>query len=82
MPLGVWEAEPPFESMLMDALSDTLVSEARLIKCPLPIPFFCLNFSSQLELFAFMWLSVLPTVVAKKCAFSLITASVKGIPFF
>jgi hypothetical protein len=41
-----------------------------------------LNFSSQLELAIFTWLSELPTVVAKKRAFSLIMASVTGVPDF
>jgi hypothetical protein len=59
-----------------------LVSEALLINFPAPIPFFCLNFSSQLVLFVFRWLSLLPTVVAKNRAFSLIAASVNGTPSF
>jgi hypothetical protein len=46
------------------------------------MPFFCLNFSSQLVLFVLIWLSLFPTVVAKNLAFSLIAASVRGIPCF
>ena len=42
--------------------------------------FFCLNFSSQLVLFTFTELSVLPTVCAKKRALSRIIASDNGIP--
>ena len=47
-----------------------------------PRLFFCLNFSSQLVLLALRWLSELPTVVAKKRAFSLMRASLKGRPCF
>lgn len=42
--------------------------------------FFCLNFSSQLVLFTFKWLSELPTVVAKNRAFSRMIPSVRGNP--
>jgi hypothetical protein len=56
-----------------------LVSEALRVNLALPIPFFCLNFSSQPVLFVFRRLSwLLPKVVAKILAFSLIAASVKG----
>jgi hypothetical protein len=83
IPLGVCEAEGPAESGLSEPLSDMLVSEALRVRSLLaPIPFFCLNFSSQLVLFVFRWLSLFPTVVAKNRAFSLIKESVNGIPFF
>jgi len=42
--------------------------------------FFCLNFSNQLVLLALRWLSVLPTVWAKKRALSRIMASDRGSP--
>lgn len=70
------------ESALREVLSGILVSEALLANLPVPMPFFCLNFSSQVELLVFRWLSLLPTVVAKNRAFSLMAASVKGRPFF
>jgi hypothetical protein len=76
MPLGVCEADAPAESGLSEPLSEILVSEALRVNLAPPIPFFCLNFSSQLVLFVFRWLSLLPTVVAKNLAFSLIAASV------
>jgi hypothetical protein len=44
--------------------------------------FFCLNFSSQLLLFALRWLSGLPTLKEKKRSFSLISASDIGSPCF
>jgi hypothetical protein len=44
------------------------------------MPFFCLNFSSQLVLFISS--PLLPTAVAKDWAFFLIAASVKEIPSF
>jgi len=53
IPLGVWDAEPPAESGLRDPLSEMLVSEALRVNLAPPIPFFCLNFSSQLVLFVF-----------------------------
>jgi hypothetical protein len=42
--------------------------------------FFCLNFSNQLLLLAFRWLSELPTVCAKKRAFSRMMVSLSGRP--
>lgn len=42
--------------------------------------FFCLNFSSQLLLFALRWLSELPTVEAKNRALSRIIESLRGSP--
>ena len=44
--------------------------------------FFCLNFSSHDTSLSFKWLSLLPTVVAKNRAFSLIMASETGMPCF
>jgi len=44
--------------------------------------FFCLNFSSQLLLFALRWLSGLPTLIEKKRSFSLISESDIGRPCF
>jgi hypothetical protein len=82
IPLGVCDADPPAESGLSEPLSEMLVSEALRVSLAPPMPFFCLNFSSQLVLFVFRWLSLLPTVVAKNLAFSLIAASVKGWPCF
>jgi hypothetical protein len=81
MPLGVPDAECPAESGPKELLLESCVSEARLVSLPPPIPFFCLNFSSQLVLLALLW-SPFPTVAAKNLAFSLIAASVRGIPCF
>lgn len=81
-PLGVCEADGPVESWLSVPLSETFVSEARLDNLAPPMLFFCLNFSSQLELLAFEWLSLLPTVAAQTRAFSLMAASVSGRPCF
>jgi hypothetical protein len=67
---------------LRELLVEIFVSEALRSNFPPPIPFFCLNFSSQLVLFALTWLSLLPTVAAKNLAFSLIAASVSGMPCF
>jgi hypothetical protein len=53
MPFGVCDADAPAESGLSEPLSDMLVSEALRISLAPPIPFFCLNFSSQLALFVF-----------------------------
>jgi hypothetical protein len=74
MPPGVCTLEGEF-----DVPSDSSAIEPFLDFEPSRL-FFCLNFSSQLVLFAFRWLSELPTVVAKNLAFSRITASVKGKP--
>lgn len=76
MPLGVFE--PDFESML-SPLSESLASDALRGLAPRRW-FFCLNFSSQLLLFTLAWLSLLPTVVAKKRALSRIMLSFKGNP--
>ncbi len=67
MPVGLWMPDAGFD-----------VSESppiELFRDLPPMLFFCLNFSSQLALLAFWWLSGPPTVVAKKRAFSLIAAS-------
>jgi len=54
IPFGVCEAEGPAESGLSEPLSEIFVSEAlRVSSLPDPMPFFCLNFSSQLVLFVF-----------------------------
>jgi len=53
IPFGVCEAEGPLESGLRESLSEILVSEALRVNRVPPIPFFCLNFSSQLVLFVF-----------------------------
>jgi hypothetical protein len=82
MPLGVCEAEGPAESGFREPLSDMFVSDALRESLLPPMPFFCLNFSSQLALFVFKWLSLGPTESSKKRAFSLIAASVRGTPFF
>jgi hypothetical protein len=51
--LGVWEADGAAESGLRDPLSEMFVSEALRDNLPEPMPFFCLNFSSQLALLVF-----------------------------
>jgi hypothetical protein len=53
IPLGVCDADPPAESGLSEPLSEMLVSEALRVNLAPPMPFFCLNFSSQLVLFVF-----------------------------
>src|SRR5437899_2095111 len=78
VPFGVCAADvsplmPPSESFTSVCFLDPL-APAKL--------FFCLNFSSQLVLFAFRWLSEFPTVVAKNRAFSFIILSVTCIPCF
>lgn len=75
IPFGVCVVDPEFDasdSSAMELFRDFVPAPMRL--------FFCLNFSSQVLLFAFIWLSEFPTDVAKKRAFSLIMASVKGRP--
>jgi hypothetical protein len=57
IPFGVCEAEPPAESGFREPLSDMLVSDALRVNCVPTIPFFCLNFSSQLVLLVLRWLS-------------------------
>ncbi len=73
-PLGVCEPEsalkPPSESLASDPF--LALAPGRL--------FFCLNFSSQLVLLTFTWLSEFPTVVAKNRAFSLMMLSFMGKP--
>jgi hypothetical protein len=62
-------------------LSAILVSDALRINFPWPSPFFCLNFSSQLELLVFKCASAVSfMVVANKRAFSLMSASVNAMP--
>lgn len=77
-PLGVCEPEVQFDSTLM-APSESLASDPFLDLAPGRL-FFCLNFSSQLMLLTFTWLSEFPTVVAKNRAFSLIILSFNGRP--
>lgn len=75
IPFGVADVEAGFDA------SDSSAMEFFLDFDPAPIRlFFCLNFSSQVLLFAFRWLSELPTDVAKNRAFSLIIKSVRGRP--
>lgn len=77
-PFGV--CEPECESALrVPALSDSFASGTFRGLAPRRW-FFCLNFSSQLLLFTFAWLSELPTVVAKKRALSRMILSLKGKP--
>lgn len=82
IPFGVCEVEGPAESGFNDPLSEMLVSDARRVSLPAPMPFFCLNFSSQLELLVFKWPSLPPTVVAQVRARFKIAASVTGKPCF
>jgi len=72
--LGVFELDGG-----LDTPSDSSIMEPFLDLAPMRL-FFCLNFSSQLLLFNFRWLSELPTVVAKNLAFSRIMASESGRP--
>jgi hypothetical protein len=74
--LGVWVPDPGFDAASVSSTMELLRDFA-----PIRL-FFCLNFSSQLLLFAFGKLSELPTVVAKNLNFSLIKASVNGRPCF
>jgi hypothetical protein len=76
MPPGVCTLDGGFEFP-----SDSSAIELFLDFAPKRL-FFCLNFSSQLVLFAFKVLSELPTVLAKKRAFSRMAASDKVRPFF
>lgn len=76
MPPGVWTLEGGLE-----APSDSSAIELFLDFDPRRL-FFCLNFSSQLALFALRVLSELPTVFAKKRAFSRMAASDRVRPFF
>jgi hypothetical protein len=64
IPFGVCEAEGPAESGFREFLSGILVSEALLVSLPVPMPFFCLNFSSQLPLVSFRSPSLWFTPVA------------------
>lgn len=73
MPPGVCTLEGGFEPSDSSAIDPFLDLEPNKL-------FFCLNFSSQLVLLAFKWLSLLPTVVAKNLAFSRMTVSVRGRP--
>ena len=75
MPFGVCEVELPFDSVTTLSASVRQASEPFLDFAPNKL-FFCLNFSSQLGLLILEWLSELPTVVAKKRAFSLMISSV------
>jgi hypothetical protein len=77
IPFGLCEADGPAESGLSELLLvEILVSDALRNSFPAPIPFFCLNFSNQIGLLTFTWLSLFPTVVEKNIAFSLIASSV------
>ena len=76
MPFGVWE--PDGESPL-PPFSESCASEALRGFAPRRW-FFCLNFSSQLLLLTFKWLSELPTVVAKNRALSRMMLSFNGKP--
>lgn len=53
IPIGDWVADDIESGRRNPALSGKLVSEALLTSLAIPNPFFCLNFSSQLELLAF-----------------------------
>ena len=75
VPVGVCNAESPSDSGFSELLDFR-------VDFPAPMPFFCLNFSSQLVLFVFKWLSLLSTAVANNSAFSLIASSVKEAPSF
>lgn len=81
-PLGDVGEMPPgvctFDGGL-EVPSDSSAMDPFLDFAPIRL-FFCLNFSSQLVLLAFRWLSLLPTVLAKKRAFSRMTVSFKGKP--
>jgi hypothetical protein len=84
IPLGVWDVEGPSE--LREFLSGILVSEALLVNLPVPMPFFCLNFSSQFALASFRRVSLrvsllLFTLVANRWACSVIAASLVASPF-
>jgi len=70
------------EALDMWALSGMLVSEALRISLPGPMPFFCLNFSSQEWLLVLTGLSPAVKCAAKYWARSLISASVIGWPDF
>jgi hypothetical protein len=73
---GVSDGEPR-------TLSGMFVSDALLISLPCPMPFFCLNFSNQLELLAFRRPSAeLPMVAENRRTFSLMSASVTTAPDF
>jgi hypothetical protein len=76
IPLGVCAFDAGF-----DIASDSSAIDPFLDFAPNRL-FFCLNFSNQLVLFAFRWLSELPTVLAKNRAFSRMMASDKGRPCF
>jgi hypothetical protein len=75
VPVGVCNTESPSDSGFSELLDFR-------VDFPASMPFFCLNFSSQLVLFVFKWLSLLLTAVAKNSAFSLIASSVKEAPSF
>lgn len=64
----------------LDAPSDSSAIDPFLDLAPMRW-FFCLNFSNQLVLFAFRWLSEFPTVDAKKRAFSRMIVSLSGRPW-
>lgn len=74
IPPGVWTLDGGF-----DVPSDSSAMELFLDLAPMRL-FFCLNFSSQLVLLALRWVSELPTVLAKKRAFSRMIPSVSGRP--
>jgi hypothetical protein len=73
---GEWAPDPGFDVPSVSSAIELFRDFA-----PMRL-FFCLNFSSQLLLFALGKLSELPTVVAKNRNFSLMSASVNGRPCF
>jgi hypothetical protein len=81
-PLGDVGEMPPgvctFDGGL-DVPSDSSAIELFLDFAPMRL-FFCLNFSSQLVLLAFKWLSEFPTVLAKNFAFSRMILSFRRRP--
>lgn len=76
MLLGVWEEDTfPVPSTAL-----LLSTEPFLDTDPVAQLFFRLNFSSQLAVRSFWWVSAFPTVFAKNTAFSLIIASLNSPP--
>lgn len=81
IPFGVCDADGPADSGLSECLSGMFVSDALLVNLLVPMPFFCLNFSSQLALVSFKSPSLWFTPVANRCACSVMAASVRERPF-
>jgi hypothetical protein len=63
-PFGVCESEGPAESAFKEFLTRILVSEALLVSLHVPMPFFSLNFLSQIALVSFRSPSLWFTPVA------------------